>query len=638
MKMSSVQVKFKVKFVGNVSENDIKLQVHLDKAFNTKSTIISTKGKEVAIQYDLPKFPDEAKTNPCVIIEAYRKRKQTFTRTGIYKINLYSLILENIHKKKDYVIYHTNKPMYRILISGFEIKGDFKHDLSPQLDQIVSKSIDEISSSMYYYLDNNFDFSRLDKVAIFYRDDLMYRMDLLSQLIIKHAEVYSNQDAWLNLFGKLEEAYEFVKDMETATLNTKIMKKPRPIDVKTSWVDLICYIVTRGYNYRTDYPKDNYSEPSTNKIGDCEDLSLVILAFYQLFTKCDFSKDKKYEILMEMQRYARRYIPFFTFCLTGSQQFGAAASVPNSSSGHICTFYISKVSYMNRLKDDNLKRLMLMKDKVNIVHKKGDHHYLIGESTNLVRPYIEDSNYDGFDPVTFSTLQKMLQIQNIVSYETVDDNVSVRVISDPNSDFYRKFGMLFTPYFYNLDPKRKNVYYGVVCATKNTQRGKKPFYGIDFEDFNSFSDNMCFYPLPPLPDQFVKLSENMSRYQTPLTLFKFGKNGFESSIAEGSELFYPKFKVDKDFNKKLQKFNMSIELNGQYEMRAYSYLSDEDMKSENIKQSLLQFLELNDIKMKYIIQELNHDTNTHLFGFYKKKQNPISYVNIVPVSNKFLVK
>jgi len=634
--MDSFQIKFNVKFVGNLKENEVKLQVHLDKAFKTKSTIISTQGKEVAIHYNFPKFPEEAKANPCVIIQAYRKRKHTFTRTGIYKTNWYDLIKANIHQKMSYVISHTNKPMYAIHITGFEIKGKFNHEFSPQLDQIVSKSIDEISSSIYYFLDNNFDFTKLEKVAIFYRDDLMYRMDLLSQLIVKNAKDYSNPDAWLNLLGKLKEAYVFLKDMKTATSNTKIMKKPRPIEVKTSWVDLICYIVTRGYNYRTDYPKDNYSEPSTNKNGDCEDLSLIILAFYQLFTSCDFLDDK-YNELMQMQRYARRYIPFFTFCLTGSQQFGAAASVPNSASGHICTFFISKVSFMNRIKDEKLKKMMWLKDKSNIVHDEGDRHYLIGESTNLVRPFIEDDNYDGFDPVTFSTLQKMLQIQNIVSYETVDDNVTVRVISDPNSDFYRKFGMLFTPYFYNLEPNAKNVYYGVVCGTKNTQMGKKPFYGIDFEDFNLYSKNMSFHPLPPLPNQFVKLSENMSRYQVPLTLFKFGKNGFESSIEEGSELFYPKFKLDKRFEQKLNQMKMTNDLNGQYEMRAYAYLSDEDMNSENMRLSLIQFLKSNDIKVKHKQQELNYDTNTHLFGFYKKKQNPIVYLNIVPVSNKFLI-
>ncbi len=628
-----VVIKFKIKFVTNL-EDQIKILVNLDKSFSTKPFVIEKPNVTKEIKFEIDKIPSESREDPCVILHTQKIRDNTFIRTKIYKISFFELTKSRSHSASGFIIEHKSLTKFRIYITDFEIIGKFEQKFHPMLDGYILNSVNGYTETVYHYLNNNFSFKKLDKVAIFYRDDLLYRMDLLSQLMVSASGDLSNEEAWKNLFDKMLESIEELKDFKMTNVNRRIMKKPRPYDPKTSWIDLIMYIPTKGYNYRTDYPKDNYSEPYFIKIGDCEDISLVILHFYYMFINCTFSR--KYKRLIEMQKYARMYIPFFTFCISGAKRVTASGEVLNMPSGHICAFFISKWSFMKSVKDRRLIKLMKEKDPFFKMKEKEPHHkYLIGESTNIVKPYLEKVDYKGFDADAFEAIKKLLGINVRINFESVSDNVGVRVISDPNPGFYKNFGMLFTPYFYLLDREKKFNVFGFVCATKNEEKNELPYYGITFKDFIAFEENIMFYPFPVVSKNFIKLSEKSSRYQIPIPFFKMKDGKFEKITSNDSPDFY-NYTYDDPFFKKLPKYFIKKD-DKNYKVVAYCYLSDEDVHTKGIRNSLIDRLGTNDMKIKYIPQQLSYDTTTHFFKFYDRKKEMV-YVEMIPVANKFLLE
>jgi hypothetical protein len=954
--MAAIQLK--VKFCTHL-ENQVKLLVHLDNSFYSKPIVISKSNENNKISFNISQIPEESKEDPSIMLHTYHRNAQnkTYRRTKIYRIP-FIVLLEN----QEYVINHEKYTKFRIYLSNFSIKGDFKHKYHPTLDEHSQKLIGKSSNSIFQYLSNNFNFDRLPLVAIFYRDDLYRKMDLLSQLIVTKNYSFSNEEYWLNLLNKYKEVYELLKDFKGANINRRIMKKQRPFNTETSWIDLIMYVVTKGYNYRTDHPKDNYSEPYFIKVGDCiakyekvytikglkkvgnlkvgdivlsydlknemftykpilniwekgtlqvkrvvftngthidvtknhpfwsrlnqqgkskygktllsdidftrfwkkkvpivkklpyiikdqkqitedhcfiigffladgwqenshvsigskkipnlivplldklkipysnaitnhnipyvrilkskfkeylkglkknsfhmklykellnlpinklqkildgyfegdghyhkrknnlgyekiyscscetlvnqfleislkignplykykqvkdgglgkspiyrlhdnqasyfgyedlsevgikkivdlgmvemidfevqdthsfvfrngvighncEDLSLVIIHQYYMFIYCKF-KDK---VLIEMQNHARKYIPFFTFCLSGTKKFGVSSDKINQPTGHICITFFSKRWILTRLKDEKLIKFMLQNDNFfklfsteTLFKDMQKHKFFIGESTNIVSPFIENLEYKGFDEKSLDDISKLLKIRARVNFETVSDKVGVRFISDPNSDFYRNFGLMFTPYFYILNPKAKYSTYGFVCATKHEKKNKLPYYGINFDDLIVFNENIMFCPLPPASREFIKQSEVNSRFQIPKPTFKIINRKFESITNEGSGNFY-NYTYNDNFFKKLKEYYIK-EKDKNYEFISYCFMSDEDMYTEKIRNELIDYLETNKIKMKYVRQDLAFDTSTHFFVFYSQESD-IPYLNIIPVGNQFV--
>lgn len=611
----SMQIEFDISYKSSLN-NIYQYIIRLDKSFHTKSVIVKKPNKVNKICFQSSKIYPESRDNPCLIIESYSKRNQTWIRSHIFKQSLY--VLKN---EKNIKIANSN---FIISIQNFKITGKFDHIVNADISDINNEYIDNYSQSVFLFLDK-FKQDRLQKVAIFYRDDLLHKMDMLSQLIVtpEICMVNTNPEAWLNLYEKMVESIDVLQDMELSTINRRIMKRPRKI-TKDSYhfVDLIMYIPTKGYNYRSDFPRDNYSEPYFNKIGDCEDLTLAAIHFYYYFVNCKLPRTDKYLPLITHQDMAMQFIPFFTFCITGGAKAGTSG-IPNAASGHICAYFISKYWFMQKLEDKKLVALMQKDKSIKKISRK----YLIGESTNLVSPYIEDYNFTGFDPDTLSVFQKMLQITKQLNFKNLSDYATVRVISNPNATFYEFFGLIFTSYFYNMMANASYVPYGFVCATKGEKN--KLHYGISFEDFDSFDPNIAFYTLPPIPKDHIRMSRINSRYQIPPPTFKMVKGKFERSESSTSPMFYS-YNFNTIFFKELE--NYKLKDYSAHKLLAYAFISDEDIFYTDLQIQILNFLKENNIKIKYIRQKLNYDTNTHLFLFYLpsvKHQNVIIFQNRV---------
>jgi hypothetical protein len=237
-----------------------KIHVTLDAAFKVKPTLINHPEKKTKITYNITEFP---KDDPCIMVLYYSKRDKdnTYTRTGIYKLP-FALFLA---KQKQVHIFHDKLGIKStICFDEFKMSTDKKFTSDPTFDMRTVNMINTISQNVHNYIKKYLDFSRMPNVAIFYRDDLLYRMHVNTGLSTYHFE--SNPEFWLNLYNKYMEA---LKLLEKNFKNNYSMFKTMEYDPYVSWVDLITYIITRGYNYRTDVPKDSYSEPSYNKVGDC---------------------------------------------------------------------------------------------------------------------------------------------------------------------------------------------------------------------------------------------------------------------------------------------------------------------------------------------------------------------------------
>jgi hypothetical protein len=490
-----------------------------------------------------------------------------------------------------------------------KISGDYSHKYQKELPIVTNNMVNKLSDGINNFLVNNFDFTYLPKVAIFYKDDLQYRMDLLSQLIIHNNN--SNEEFWLNLLQQMKNSEELLKNYNTEKKNFRLFKKPKQINPKTSWVDMMLYIPTHGFNYRTDVPKDIYSEPYFGKSGDCEDLALSTLHFDKLFRKQKF----KDTTLNEFQKNCYNYISFFTFCLTKNKQ-AATGKVDKTPFGHICALFIKKNIFYKHLKDTVLKNLMLTNDpyvKKLLSNNDTSNPILIGEGTAIVNSFIQSQNYDNFNEKNANILRSLISIRDEIEFKGASDTFGIRNISDPNTDFYDQFAMLFTSYFYSLDKKQPNINYGFICATKFPNK-RKPCYGINFNDLISINKNIEFHSQPPMSNKYSIISKKNARYQVPIPICKKNGDSFENIFKEGK--FY-NYQYNDTFFCELRKY----EIGDLGKIIGYCYLSDEEIYTTKIRKQLMRFIKRNKLRICYQRQGLLDETSTHLFVFYQSPKN-----------------
>jgi hypothetical protein len=328
------------------------------------------------------------------------------------------------------------------------------------------------------------------------------------------------------------------------------------------------------------------------------------------------TKDKKYIQLREMQRYALNYIPFFSFCITTAKSAGFFGQ-KSSFTGHICSTYIPIPHFYSRLKNTKLKKLIKEQRNDVLGLSEGElkkYKVLIGEGTAIVRPYIKNKKYQHIDGKLKKYLNGILNINTTVKYKKVTDYVQMRQISDPNEKFYSQFGLLFTPFFYDMGA---NIY-GFICATKS-KKGK-PYYGIRFHDFLSLSTSVEFYTQPPIKKQFLKICKKNWRYIVPLPVMKKNKDSFEE-IHENKKKFYT-YDYGNTFFKEL-KTHERDEKYIKYVV-GYGWLTDEEIFNTNIQFKLKKYIKDKNVRIIYKRQQLAQDTCTHFFLFFK----PVSYEKI----------
>lgn len=519
-------------------------------------------------------------------------------------------------------ITNSNVPYVTILRSKFKnyLKGLKNNSFDMKLyDHLLSLPENKLTQILNGYFEGDGHFHRQgNKFEKIYSTSCEYFADQLLEISLKignplykykqekhqglgNKPIYRLHDNSKSFF-KRNYGYENLSEVSIKSIEDKGVTQMRDFEVQ----DTHAYVFKNGV------------------IGhNCEDLGLAILHLYSCFIKSKFQN----EILEDMRLNAIQYIPFFTFCVTQQKQFGLGGKP--SLSGHVLAIFIKKKEFYNRLQDKELQEKM----KLDISNSTTDEFpILLGEGTSNVKPYVGDTNYTGYEGEHYSIIRKLFKIKSRINFKEVNDNIGIRVISDPNSSFYSYFGMLFTNYFCqkkvvsSWNKIKKNVY-GFICATHNPHG--KPFYGINFNNMSTYSPDVRFYSMPQVDADFINISRKNNRYQIPLPKFMYNGNGFEKG--NQGENFY-NFDYNSKFFKKLRKYKVNGEIKN---IMGYNWFSDEDLLNNDIQDKLLDVISSNKLKVHYERQQLNYDTSTHFF-IYGKEKDQIPYVEVMPASNKFL--
>ncbi len=636
-----------IKIKSNTNSNvPIILWIGLDNGFNVKPWITKQKNKIISIQFHV-KGIDIPDNDPCMMINLFVKRSKEdplYTRTDVACIPFTEL--ENKKRSIDYF----KGIKCSIELQSFKISNDYDYILTNKFDVKTENIVNEISNGIYYHLDGNFSFKRLDKVAIFYSQDLLYKMNILSALM--PLKFISNEEFWTHLLDKFLEHEEFLKDVKFSNFVRLHFKNPDPYDAKTTWLDLLTYVVTYGFNYRTDalngIQKDFYSSPFFNKMGDCDDVTIFIMQMHNVFIRMEFKDDHR---LIDLQYFARKYIPFFNFNLTGSNKTGKTGKEDSHKlkkeeyTGHVYGLFLTKLYFFNQLrgKHKNYKRIkeLLRNDPDLKACKKYKLQNLLGEGTSIISSHIKSLKYEKFDPELVPYIQRLnSDLRTEVTYGKIKDQIQLRFKSDPTTGFYKKSAMLFTPYFYLKNRNGEFNSYGFVCSTKNenenenenNKSGKKPYYGADFMDIMNSNSNVLFYCQPSISKEFLSVSDKNWRYKIPFPTLMINnkKTGtgtgtveFESMFQKGSDKFYDYDYDDSFFSKDLKQFIIKQE--NIKEVLSYCSFSDEEIFNPSMRKKILDHLRKEkNVRIVYLRQKVIPETSLHFFKFVKEIDTSIN--------------
>lgn len=617
---SSITISFSVRIEECESKGKL-LFIFLDRRFPVKPYVFAFEDlkTEKVVSFDsgngdLP----ECIVEPSILMEIYGSRKYERTYMIEKSIRL------NFEKFKNLKVLNFGGGC-RIFVGNRKI---FKKSLAfyyyqraPEFE--MKNLMAEHMKITNYNMLRSMNFDRIKNYAIYARRDVRLDVPILTQLLSESVWLkgITNEGFWRNLLGVLKRSIELLEDLGPGDSHHLVHRKPRPFDVKTHWVDMLCLIPNRCMNYRTDWPQDIYHEPYYSNVGDCEDLTEVIMLLYSAFINFEFSSDE-YELL-QMKKWAKLYVPCFTFCLSRVGKFSVGGE--EQPTGHVCALFVSKWLFSERVNVEKLKKLMLERDPKFMHEGNVDRDILIGESTSMVAPFLSNprSPYEPYSVSEFKLISQLGKVVAFSNHEDVKDVLGVRTIGEPSRDFFKNFAILFTPYFNQLD--RACGYNSFILGYSKKSDSdflEKPSYGITLDELVRLSGkeetkSLHIVALPEITGKLLRLCKLFSNFLGHVPTMKYDetKQGFHSICANQNSFVKD---VDTSAMDKLAD-DHKLSLGSKYEMLSYAHLSDQDASSDDIVRGMNSFLESNGLKVAYERWEVMKDLRGHFLMFYRKK-------------------
>lgn len=584
------------------TNNDTKLFLHLDNAFSGsgKHVIIANPATEHSLSFSVDRVPD---SNPCIICELLEQRGEDAVYVRVTEIRFPFWEFQKTGAKR--YIHRKHNVDADITIRDFHLSRKYKYTVNKNLQGITDMMINKIASNVMRQL-HTYDLQKVGPKAIFYRDGPR-RDNLISCL---EAKFYTSSVAyWENMYNILKRATDILQKHFPHNQNTRAFCTPRDVDVASSWKELIDFMPTHAWNYRSE-GKDRYSEPYYVKNGDCEDMAIAIIKNYHIFTHMKFSPGS---VLFQMQEYAKMYVPFLVFCLTG----GAAPGRESTSStliGHVCVVYVSKPEVYDHIHSDEYKERMeqdpyLEKGRaVRATLAK----CLLSEGTSIVRPTVNPATTTLFSGAAGRHLIDMERSLKVpLWHKNMKDSLSLRTITEASTTFYKYFAMLFTLYFSTLRGKGDDAHiYGLNCVMRQG-RGKKYSYGVPFRDFMNMSSRVSLNPQVRVSREYIEMSRESVRYQPPIPDQRLSRE-------PGDPVLY-EYDYTAPFFQNLQAQTATATATMSNATTSvgvgYGWLSDEDIHNKKMQAKITQFVARNGYSVLYDRQKLSYDTCTHLLIF-----------------------
>lgn len=300
--------------------------------------------------------------------------------------------------------------------------------------------------------------------TIFFDLNPFIEMPIISAILTDKEK--SNQEFWVNSLKVLKNIYSSYK------LN---------IDNTESWVNLLTMINSLAHNYLNE-KDDIYKESYITRLGDCDESNMIYQRF-KMFINCDFKENNpEGAMLKNMQYWAKKYIPFYSFWYTYSPE---ATNTFKSSSedkynGHWNIMFIPKRLFYEKCnnKSKEIKKLFEFsndEDSINL-------NILFGEGTGWVYP------------------------SRKIKVDFKEKIYKERYFRAINEEFYYQLKGVFTDEF--LD----DMIYGFNCGMLNGS-SEKPLYGINIDllapyDKNSKNEyDITFVPMPRISKKYLEFSK-----------------------------------------------------------------------------------------------------------------------------------
>jgi len=535
----------KVDEANNPSEADWYITVALDRCFIPRTPVIISKdavlnGEEFKLERsyhgfltNLSKYTTRGNipSDSSVIMRYYEKNDTD----GLYvkKTQAAVLLADLVNSHGPMSVKFTGRKDQKVIpfMVAVACKSNVQLSQGKKADSwsVVNSNASQIMKS----ITKNFDVGELGKFVWLYNMSGFEIMQNISFLF--EEKISSTLEFWIKVLVECKKTRD--------VLNL-------PIDPRLLWMDLICIIPSRLFDYTLDLFGDDFESPFIQRNGDCEDFSYAILTLFKALKEADFSEHSE---LLEIQRHADKYCGFFTVC----DAFAAFVENDNAENkyesqeppcGHVCTLFIpwSRIYKMLLFKDGNTgeNELLTRFLKHKYSDKDLDLPIMLGEGTNYLEPTC--SSYEkceiGYSNI-YAIFKDAAKILNTIKPE------------EEGAGFYDRFIQVHTTQIFT-ESDGAVPFTGFVITSKQNPRE----YGLKFKDTldRSNIDNIRLVPLPSISHTISDIAISQARILTPVPYF--GKDFYTYSTNSAHLADVENVEIILELLKKLKDVHSSMSL------------------------------------------------------------------------------
>lgn len=372
----------------------------------------------------------------------------------------------------------------------FDSKIVFKPDLTKE--SAALNIMTKFNASVRDTLEKWFDLSELRQFMWLYNMNGFEFMENISFILTD--KVKSTPEFWNKIYD------------ECMSVKTQL---GLPVTKESIWMDMICVIPARIFDYAIDLFGDDFESPFLHRNGDCEDFAYCILVLFDALLQANFDG---HEHLKNIQACAAKYFGFFTICSTFAKKLNIKNGGGKSVAGHVCTIFIPKSQFAK----------MIPRDDYRTEHTEALIKYLESKETDEVLPIFigEGTNY--LEPAC--TVYDVSQRAYGALYKEFQETVKVlntARLEDNGSGFYDRFIQIHTQQI--LTETRGMIPYTGFVLTLKFESSQ---YGLEFNQLLNPDqlDEICAIPLPPLTHAIIDIAINQSKNLARLP--NFGEKTF----------------------------------------------------------------------------------------------------------------
>lgn len=382
-----------------------------------------------------------------------------------------------------------------------------------EYEQMHIDEMYDFGMSFQNYTWQNYDIRKrgLTEMVWYYNKNGFNRFNNLSFLLYRTSE--SDEKFWKHLYNECKWIRKIWKHD---------YKKDPEIQL---WCDMVVTFVARLYSYVSDRMGDLAEEPHVTRGGDCEDVVVAILQFFDAFINAELTNHN----LKKLQEAAKCYIPFYVITAAFDGQFSVDSaskkptSIPNGvneainarrdpsikRTGHVTSLFIPVGWFAEHVEDGPVKTWLYQKYGHEAIQHTKALPVLFGEGTNLVEPSGKAAPSGYKD--CFQIAHRLFTDKRSKFFSFIKKGTNA-------SDFYDCFVNVYTAFFLR-ESHGKLPNFGFYCSNKKANPDGTFVTGITLPEIMTKDDNVLFRLHPVMSEHLIQTSIHQAKTRPPTPTF-----------------------------------------------------------------------------------------------------------------------